>query len=119
MRFAPKPENDFACFIQSYYNQCRHRFDKIEGIGGKWMFRDLMPGMSDFDTRFILSDDMTVDDWCRMSTAVADAHLMLCRKYPAWARNLEHLPGVNLTLGELATERSYYPEYQQWSFYHS
>ncbi len=119
MRFAPQPENDFNSFIQAYYNQCRHRFDKIEGIGGKWTFRDLMPGMSDFDTRFILADDMTADDWCRMSTAIGDAHLMLCRKYPAWARNLEHLPGINVTWWELASERFYYPEYQQWSFYHS
>ena len=61
---------------------------------GKWMFRDLLPGMSDFDARFIVSDDMTCDDWCRMSTAVGEAHHALCAKYPIWARILEHLPGV-------------------------
>ena len=117
MRFAPRPENDFAQYIHTYYQECRARFDKIEAIAGKWMFRDLLPGMSDFDTRFIVSDDMRVQDWCRMSTAVGETHLALCGKYPAWARNLEHLPGVNLTWQELTAERTYYPEYQQWSFY--
>jgi len=119
MRFAPKPENDFAQFIRTYYDECRARFDKIEGIAGKWMFRDLIPGMSDFDTRFIVSDDMTVDDWCVMSDAVGEAHLSLCQCYPSWSRNLEHLPGINLTWSELVDERCYYPEYKQWAFYHS
>ena len=117
MRFAPKPENDFADYIRTYYRECRHRFDKIEAIAGKWMFRDLIPGMSDFDSRFILSDDMSVDDWCTMSTAIGETHLALCEKYPCWARNFEHLPGVNLTWSELSSERSYYPEYHQWTYY--
>ena len=51
------------------------------------MFRDLVPGLSDFDTRFILNDHMTADDWCAMSSAVGEAHLALCEAYPAWARN--------------------------------
>jgi hypothetical protein len=119
MKFAPKPENDFAEYIRTYYRECRYRFDRIEGIAGKWMFRDLVPGLSDFDTRFILSDGMTADDWCAMSSAVGEAHLALCQKYPAWARNLEHLPGVNLTWSELTAERSYYPEFQQWTYYHT
>lgn len=119
MRFAPKPENDFAHYIQTYYDECHSRFSKIEAIAGKWAFRDLIPGMSDFDTRFIVSDDMTDSDWCEMSDAVGDAHLALCRRYPFWSRNLEHLPGLNLTWSEFVDERFYYPEYKQWSFYHS
>jgi hypothetical protein len=43
----------------------------------------------------------------------------LCQKYSAWARNLEHLPGVNLTWSELTAERSYYPEFRQWTYYHT
>jgi len=117
MKFAPKPENDFAEFIRTYYRACRHRFAKIEAIAGKWMFRDLIPGMSDFDTRLILHDDMTIDDWCALSTIVGETHLELCHRYPCWARNFEHLPGVNLTWHELTSERTYYPEYQQWTYY--
>jgi hypothetical protein len=92
-------------------------FARIEAIAGKWMFRDLIPGMSDFDTRFIVNDDMTAEDWCRMSMTIGDIHLRLCQRYPCWARNFEHLPGVNLTWSELTSERTYYPEYQQWTYY--
>jgi hypothetical protein len=119
MMFAPKPENDFAHYIYTYYVQCKSRFERIEAIAGKWMFRDLVPGMSDFDTRFIVRDGMSVDHWCQMSTAVGEAHLALCESHSCWARNLEHLPGINLTWSELTSEQTYYPEYQQWSFYHS
>lgn len=117
MRFSPAPENDFAEFIRVYSRECRGRFPRIEAIGGKWMFRDLIPGMSDFDTRFLCDDAMTVDDWCAMSVAVGQAHLALCREYPCWMRNLEHLPGINLTWSELTAESMYYPESRQWTFY--
>ena len=119
MTFPPRPENDFHEFIRTYYETCRHRFPKIEAVAGKWMYRDLLPGMSDFDTRFICSDDMSVDDWCEMSEIVGKAHLEICETYPCWARNLEHLPGVNLTWEELGSEKTYYPEYRQWTFYHT
>lgn len=119
MKFAPKPENDFNQFIRTYYDECRARFDKIEAIAGKWMFRDLIPGLSDFDTRFIVSNDMNIEDWCEMSMTIGKAHHYLCRRFPQWSRNLEHLPGINLTWDEFSSEESYYPEYRQWSFYHS
>ena len=119
MKFAPRPENDFAEYIRTYYRECRYRCERIEAIAGKWMFRDLMPGMSDFDTRFLVADDTSADDWCHMSSVVGEVHLQMCEKYPCWGRNFEHLPGVNLTWAELASERNYYPEYQQWTYYHT
>lgn len=119
MKFAPKPENDFYEFIRIYYRECRWRFEKIEGVAGKWMYRDLIPGMSDFDTRFILNDDMTVEDWCELSAVIGEVHLMLCEKYHTWARNLEHPPGVNPTWKELTSERNYFPEYLHWTYYHT
>jgi hypothetical protein len=60
---------------------------------------------------------MTVQDWCDMSSAVGAVHLDLCNRYPHWARNLEHLPGINLTWTELTDPAMYYPEYPQWTFY--
>lgn len=117
MRFSPKPENDFYEFIRTYYRDCRGRFDKIEAVAGKWMYRDLSPAMSDFDSRFIVNNEMTAEDWCRMSSTVGQVHLELSQKYPCWWRNLEHLPGVNLTWTELLDEEGYYPEYQLWTFY--
>ncbi|MEW6754996.1 MAG: hypothetical protein AB1505_29030 [Candidatus Latescibacterota bacterium] len=119
MRFAPRPQNDFADYIHTYYRECRYHCGHIEAIAGKWMFRDLIPGMSDFDTRFLVDNGMTTDDWCRMSEVVGQVHLQLCERYPCWARNFEHLPGINLTWKELGAEGSYYPEYQQWTYYHA
>jgi len=117
--FTSRPENYFQEFIETYYTECRSRFGGIEAIAGKWTFEDLIPGMSDFDARFICNNDMTADDWCRMSMAVGQAHLELCKRRPEWARILEHLPGINLTWNELIDESTYYPEYKQWTFYHS
>ena len=117
MKFAPRPRNDFQDFIEVYYAECRERVPQICAIAGKWSFEDLIPGLSDFDTRFIVEDGMSVRDWCDMSRAVGEVHLDLCRRYPHWARNLEHLPGINLTWSELTDPATYYAEYPQWSFY--
>ena len=117
MNFTPKPVNDFAEYIRLYFDECRRRAPQIEAIAGKWTFEDLIPGLSDFDTRFIARDGMTSEDWIEMSTAVGEAHLDICRRYPRWDRNLEHLPGVNLTWAELTDPEAYYPECAQWTFY--
>ena len=50
MRFEKKPENDFARFIDAYFEECAAACPRIEGIAGKWTFEDLIPGLSDFDT---------------------------------------------------------------------
>lgn len=117
--FAPRPANDFRRFHELYYAECRRRVPRIRAMAAKWRFEDLIPGLSDFDTRFIVADGMTVQDWCDMSAAVGEVHLDLCRRFPHWARNLEHLPGVNLTWTELTDPAMYYPEYPQWTFYNT
>ena len=117
MHFEPKPKNDFEEFFEFYYGECRKRMPQIAAVAGKWTFEDLIPGMSDFDTRFIVEGGMTVQDWCDMSTAIGEVHLDLCRRFPHWARNLEHLPGINLMWAEIMDAESYYPEYPQWTFY--
>ncbi len=117
--FPPAPPNDFYFFIKTYYEMCRSRFSKIDAIAGKWEFEDLIPGLSDFDSRFICNNDMSSQDWCDMSMAVGSVHLELCKKFPQWIRILEHLPGINITWQEMTDEFTYYPEYMQWSFYHT
>lgn len=117
--FPPKPANDFAEFYELYYATCRERVPQIAAVAAKWRFEDLIPGLSDFDTRFILENGMTVADWCDMSEAVGAVHLDLCQRFPHWARNLEHLPGINLTWSELTDRSMYYPEYAQWTFYYT
>jgi len=117
VKFTPRPTNDFPEFIRTYYERCKAKVPQIEVIVGKWNFEDLIPGMSDFDTRFILTDDMRPQDWCDMSEAVGEVHLAMCNEFPRWARILEHLPGVNMTWEELKSEETYFPECHQWSAY--
>lgn len=118
MKFASAPPNDFREFIRTYYERCRERVPEIEGNAGKWTFEDLVPGLSDFDTRFFVNDSMTAEDWCRMSMEVGRVHLELARERKEWARNLEHLPGVNLKWEELFDPRQFFTEFCQWTFYH-
>jgi hypothetical protein len=117
--FAPGPENDFAEFIRVYYEESRAQFDKIEAFAAKWRFEDLIPGLSDVDSRLICHDSMTVEEWCRLSSLLGELHLDLCCRYPQWARNLEHPPGAHLTWAELNAAGYYSPECHHWTFYHS
>ncbi len=116
-QFAPRPANDFAEFIETYYSRCRELAPEIVGQAGKWTFGDLIPGLSDFDTRLFMGNGLTARDWCRIAMAVGRVHLDLAQERPDWARTLEHLPGVNLTVHELFDPAEYYPEFSQWSFY--
>lgn len=119
-QFIPPPSPDiFLEFIPTYFNNCRDAFGKIEAVSGKWNFEDLLPGLSDFDTRFVYTNDMTAENWLEMSMAIGNVHLEALLRRPDWARILEHLPGINLTWNELLEEQNYYPEYHQWTFYGS
>jgi hypothetical protein len=117
VKFAPRPENDFRSFIRTYFERCKKAFPRITAIAGKWAFDDLIPGMSDFDTRFIVNGPMSADDWNAMALAVSEVHTQLARDVPDWARNLEHLPGLNFTLDEMVDPVFYYPEFKLWTFY--
>ncbi len=117
MTFEPAPANDFLQFMREYYQRCLQRVPQIRAVAAKWSFEDLIPGLSDFDTRFILADDMTSEDWGRMSIEVGQTHTEMCRRFPRWARNLEHLPGINMTESEVVNPILFYPEFQQWTFY--
>lgn len=117
MRFEPRPENDFQDFIDLYFERCKEVCPKIAVIAGKWTFEDLIPGLSDFDTRFIFEDDISINEWLEMSLAVGRVHARIAREYPKWARMLEHLPGINLMISEVTNPIFYYPEFKQWTFY--
>jgi len=117
MHFEPRPDNDFHAFWQTYFTRCQEVCPQICAIAAKWTFEDLIPGLSDFDTRFILRDGFTTAQWCQLSVDVGQVHTQMVRDFPAWARNLEHLPGINLTSGEVTDPLLFYPEFQQWTYY--
>lgn len=118
MNFKPAPPNDFPEFIETYFERCHARFPAIEAIAGKWTLEDLIPGLSDFDVRFIVAEPLNAQQWCEMAMQVANVHLELAQERKNWARTLEHLPGVNLSWSELLDPKNYFPEFAQWSFYH-
>jgi hypothetical protein len=118
VKFEPKPANDFLDFMYAYHARCQARLPQIRAVAAKWTFEDLIPGLSDFDTRFIVADGSgRVEDWQRMALEVGQVHTEMCREFPHWARNLEHTPGINLTVSELCDPRLFYSEFQQWTFY--
>jgi len=117
LRFTPKPANDFPEFIETYFLRCQAECPEIEGSAGKWKFEDLIPRLSDFDTRFLTRGGLGAEDWNRISMAVGKVHFQLALERPEWARTLEHLPGVNLMWDELFAPRNYYTEFCQWTFY--
>lgn len=114
---APRPHDDFDEFIAVYFDRCRSRCPNLRAIGGKWAREDLIPGMSDFDTRFIAAAGVRAKDWPAISVAVGAVHADLARERPGWARILEHLPGLNLAADEVIDPELYYPEFPQWTFY--
>lgn len=118
MNFEPKPDNDFAAFSSMYYERCRAQIPQVVGSAAKWRFEDLIPGLSDFDTRLFYADGMTAADWSDASLAIGWVHTQMAEEFPHWARNLEHLPGLNLTIAEVTAPELFYPEFQQWTFYH-
>jgi hypothetical protein len=117
VKFEQKPHNDFPRFVDTYFERCLQVCPKIRAVSGKWRFQDLIPGLSDFDTRFIFTSDVTIEEWLQMSVAVGRVHTQLAKEFPQWARILEHLPGINLTHAELVDPVFYYPEFQQWTYY--
>lgn len=116
--FVTAPPNIFRHHIREYFERTRSECGLTEAIGGKWAFEDLIPGLSDFDARFVFSDLTGADDWVAISKAMGRAHSSLCWEYPDRARILEHLAGINLTWEEMVNPLFYYPEFEQWTFYH-
>jgi len=117
LQFTARPTNMFERHIREYYERSREACPQIEAIYGKWRFEDLIPGMSDFDTRFVVSDDTTPEDWVNISREVGRVHADICREHPDRVRILEHLPGINLTWQETRDGTFYYPEFHQWTGY--
>jgi hypothetical protein len=117
MKFAPAPPNEFREFVHLYYERCKQVCPKLIGAAGKWEYEDLIPGLSDFDTRLIFADSMSIADWAQASLSVGEVHTRLAWERPTWARILEHPPGVNPTPWELTEPVFYIPGSRQWTFY--
>lgn len=117
MKFTGIPPDPFPDFIETYFEESRKACPRVIGMCGKWTAADLIPGLSDFDTRLIFDDETSIPDWTAASLAVGRVHTELATKRPDWRRILEHLPGINLTAAELHDPLCYLPEVHLWSVY--
>jgi hypothetical protein len=117
VRFTPRPPNPFPEFIATYFARCQAACPRIIAIAGKWRFEDLIPGLSDFDTRFVVESETSPEEWAAISRAVGHVHTALALERPDWVRILEHTPGVNMALDELADDLHYSPQMHAWSWY--
>lgn len=118
MKLEPQPPNTFPEFARTYWEECRAACPQLVALSGKWEFEDLIPGLSDFDTRLVFRGDLSPAIWAETSMAIGRVHSQLARRERSWARMLEHLPGINLTVEEMLSPRCFYPEFLQWTFYH-
>ena len=53
IEFAPEPDNIFRDHINEYFERSKEVCPHLEAVCGKWEFEDLIPGLSDFDARFL------------------------------------------------------------------
>jgi hypothetical protein len=117
VKFEPAPDNPFPAFLETYSTACGAVCPKLRAFAGKWNFEDLIPGLSDFDTRLIFAADTTGADWAAASLSVGRIHTRAVRDHPEWSRILEHLPGVNMTTSEVLDPHCYTPEMRLWTIY--
>ena len=84
------------------------------GVAGKWARKDLVPGLSDLDSRIICDGETSADDWVEIDRVIGEVHLDMVRRHPEWNRINEHTAGAAMSISEVMDERFYNPEYPVW-----
>jgi hypothetical protein len=107
---------EFFELAETYSERVAQEVPGFLATVAKWRSEDLIPGLSDIDTR-IVCRDMSPEEWMVFDQTVSDVHLSLVRERPEWSRKLEHEPGCCLTPGEAFDERLYHAEMAHWTFY--
>src|SRR5580692_6266410 len=107
----------FDDFQQCLAEETARAFPQFTSLWAKWNREDLIPFLSDFDSRLICRAPMSAEDWVELDRISGTIHLALLKAHPDWARILEHTPGVCATEEELLDDRIFQPETQQWSAY--
>jgi hypothetical protein len=108
------PFDEFAVRL---FEATHEVFPPFASLWAKWERRDLIPHLSDFDSRLVCSGPMRPRDWVELDRLMGEIHLGLLKSRPDWARILEHTPGVAVTYEEMLDEDLFHPETQQWSLY--
>jgi hypothetical protein len=107
----------FGEFRQCLAEETVRAFPQFVSLWGKWNPEDLIPFLSDFDSRLVCRAPMRPEDWVELDRVSGEIHLAMLKAHPDWARILEHTPGVCATEEEMLDDRTFHPETQQWSAY--
>jgi len=112
---------DFSLSIDDYREMVREfgaMCDRLPCHGGlfmKWDWVDLIPGLSDIDTRVLLVEP-TIEDWVAFDDLCGEFYLEMLLRHPEWARLLEHTPGACVADSEVMDPSLIIPDHMQWTF---
>jgi hypothetical protein len=109
--------NAFQEFAHCLYEETKKAVPQFSSLWAKWDREDLIPFLSDFDSRLVCRSGMMPEHWVELDRVTGELHLDITRRHPEWARILEHTPGVTVTHEEVLDESLFHPETQQWSLY--
>lgn len=107
---------EFFELAEQYGARCAAAFPETCLVVAKWRPEDLIPGLSDLDSRMIC-DNMTPERWLAFEAQAAEVQLELMRERPEWSRKLEHTPGTCVSSDELLDEALYESEMHTWNYY--
>ena len=109
--------SEFIEYTSEYGRRVKERFPGFNAIFNKWQHEDLVPQLSDIDSR-IICDDSNISGWMTLDKAIGEIHLEMVCERPDWSRMSEHNPGIALSVDELCDESVYVTDMRQWSFYY-
>jgi hypothetical protein len=112
-----KGRQDFLDFASILLERTKTVFPACTSIWAKWNSEDLIPFLSDFDSRMVCNAPVSIEEWIEFDRVIGDLHAKLCRERCDWARILEHTPGVCTAWDEMLDPDFFHPETEQWSFY--
>jgi hypothetical protein len=107
----------FLVFAHYLFERTKQAFPPCVSLWAKWNHEDLIPHLSDFDTRLICVSPVSPTQWIEFDRMTGELHLEITRTHPEWMRILEHTPGVTVTHEEMLDHALFHPETQQWTRY--
>jgi len=105
--------SDYREMIETFGNMGR-AFGFFDGLLMKWEWADLIPGLSDIDSR-IVCDNPSAEQWLELDRKCGEWHLQILQEHPRWARIMEHLPGACVCRGEILNRETCVADQLQWT----
>ena len=105
--------NDYREML-SIFGAMAREFPFFDGLLMKWEWADLVPGLSDIDSRMVC-DSPTAEQWLELDRCCGQWHLEILQEHPSWARIMEHLPGACVCRNEILSQQTSVADQLQWT----